>query len=152
MNETVRDMGDCELAVKVILRHQHESDSLPIGENPRFSTFKCRGDPFQAAQTAMSNSNANPLHPWSGPPVCRPPYPNTPEHYEPAFEVAFDAHRAELAAIVAKSASCQLCYYCGAFDFVPDGCSTVCTTCSATWPPPKRPTYWESRVGTGTAN
>lgn len=49
----------------------------------------------------MSHSLANPLlAPWSAP-YGLPPFTQTrPEHYEPAFDVAFEAHRAELAAIV----------------------------------------------------
>lgn len=51
----------------------------------------------------MSTSHANPLlNPWDAP-YGLPPFTQTrPEHYAPAFEAAFDAHRAELAAIVAN--------------------------------------------------
>lgn len=65
----------------------------------------------------MSNSNANPLlTPWSGP-YGLPPFIQTrPEHYEPAFEVAFDAHRAELAAIVANPLPASFANTVVAFD------------------------------------
>ena len=76
--------------------------SLCIGENPG-TNFLRRGAirPVQPSSHVHQPCQSAPES-WDAP-YGLPPFTQTrPEHYAPAFEAAFDAHRAELAAIAAN--------------------------------------------------